>query len=49
MIEQTDAILKEVLEPITFVLAYSTVSTTSDNTGTLLVNAHPTRCHYCRM
>ena len=32
---------EEVLEPITFVLAYPTVSTTSDNTGTLLVKKTP--------
>ena len=30
MLERTDAITKEVLEPITFVLAYPTVLTTTD-------------------
>jgi len=41
MLERTDAITNEVLQPITFVLAYPTVRDWNLNPG-LLIHGHPT-------
>jgi len=52
MLERTDAITNEVLEPIKFVLAYPTVyqyvsADSLQGTGRQLVDLSPSDCHLC--
>lgn len=47
--EYNSGTIKKLSFGVNSVIEQKNITTTSENTGTLLVESHPARCHYCRM